>query len=596
MQSMSKNKLERIAVDSINIEANKPTSLLSANIPVGDKGISFDGDIEVYKDETESVESLIGKVPVQVKGTEVAVFTMGSRSFSLGLDHLSNYYNSNGVILFVVEINKSGETKIFYKQLLPSELRLILKKYGEEKKQKHRTLELRPLSESSLDVICRKFLKESKKQPAVLIEHNPFKEDEFSSFQLTSLTFDPNKSETSNIFEHDFTVYGVKESLNVPLKQARIHSVTSEITDELCTNGNKYEFTIKETREQQRTVIIIEDSLELTISNNNTKFNFKITKLNSLSAQLKILPFILDFLSGKSIEFKTLSKKFENIALKNTKGAIKDFQRLYSTFEKLETIFRELNVPVDIKIDNEPGNLNKLIENISSFVKMYLDKDYSTLKINNPEQACFTLFSIGDLKLVFFYNPRSETLLTNAFSEKLIFTDTRISIDGKTSPHSPYVMMTSQALALGANVNLAAIKKSFDSFNPYLNEITTTFTNDFCLMCIHAFDISSNIEFLDLAEYIYSKYKGEHQEQNIVIVNQYQLNIRRNGFLNDEEIEKLIKLKHLDMSNIELQFCTSVLLESKFESKSYFNQLKAERQDFYKQLPIYTLYKKLILE
>lgn len=596
MSSLSKKKLERIAVDSINIEANKPTSPLSANIPVGDKGISFDGDIEVYKDDTESVESLIGKVPVQVKGTQVTEFTMGARTFSLGLDHLSNYYDSNGVILFVVEIKKNGESKIFYKQLLPNELRLILKKYGEEKKQKQRTLELRPLSETSLEVVCKKFLRESKKQPPVLIEHNPFKENEFTTFQLTSLTFDPSKSETSNIFEHDFTVYGVKETLSVPLKQARIQSVTSEIIDELSTNGKKYEFSIKETREQHRIIIIIEDSLELTMSHDYTKFNFNITKLNSLSVQLKVLPFILDFLTGKSIEFTKLSMKLENIVLKNTQEAINDFQRLYSTFEKLELVFKELNVPADTKMDNEPGNLNKLIDQITSFVRMYLEKDYSTLKINNPEQACFTLFSIGDLKLVFFYNPNSETLLTNAFSEQLILNDTRISVEEKTSPHSPYVMITSHALAQGANVNLEFIKKSFDSFDPFLNDITSTFTNDFCLMCINAFDLSNNFELLDLAEYIYSRYSGEHLEQNVITVNQYQINIRRTGSLNNEEIEKIIKLKQLETSNLELQFCTSVLLESKFESKSYFNQLNPEKQDFYKKLPIYTLYEKLIIK
>lgn len=596
MPNLSKKKLERIAVDAINIEANKPTSLLSANIPVGDKGISFDGDIEVYKDYTESVESLLGKVPVQVKGTQVTKFTMGVRTFSLGLDHLSNYYDSNGVVLFVVEINKSGESKIFYKQLLPNELRLILKKYGEEKKQKQRSLELRPLSETNLEVVCKKFLRESKKQPPVLIEHNPFKVNDFTSFQLTSLTFNPSKNETSNIFEHDFTVYGVKETLSVPLKQGRIQSLTSEINDELFTNGKKYEFSIKQTREQHRIIIIIEDSLELTISNDYTKFNFNITKLNSLSVQLKILPFILDFLTGKSIEFTKLTLKLENIVLKNTKKAISDFQNLYSTFEKLKLIFEELNVPADTKIDNGPGNLNKLIDQITSFVRMYLEKDYSTLRINNPEQACFTLFSIGDLKLVFFYNPTSEILLTNAFSEQLILNDTRISVDGKTSPHSPYVMITSQALAQGANVNLEFIKKSFDSFNPFLNEITSTFTNDFCLMSITAYDLSNNLGFLELANYIYEKYKGKHLDPNIINVNQYQINKRRTGSLNHEEIEKIIKLKQLESSNTELQFCTSVLLESKLESKSYFNQLNLDKQNFYKQLPIYTLYKKLIME
>ncbi|MCM3240779.1 DUF4365 domain-containing protein [Heyndrickxia oleronia] len=108
MNKISKKKSERIAVDAVTAEANKPTSLLAANIPVGDKGISFDGDIEVFNDDSESVGSLLGKVPVQVKGKQVKEFTNGTRTYSMGLDHLKNYYDSQGVILFVVEIKEKG--------------------------------------------------------------------------------------------------------------------------------------------------------------------------------------------------------------------------------------------------------------------------------------------------------------------------------------------------------------------------------------------------------------------------------------------------------------------------------------------------------
>lgn len=594
MSKISKRKLERLAVESVTSEANKPTSLLVANIPVGDKGISFDGDIEVFKDDSESVQSLIGKVPVQVKGTQVSVFSQDKRTFSLGLAHFGNYYDSHGVILFVVEIKKTGETKIFYKQLLPKELREIIKTYGEEKQQKQRIIELRSLAETTLDIVCQKFLRESRKQPPLLIEHNPFKENDFTSFELTSLTFNPQKSETSNIFEHDFTLYGIKETLNFPLKHTRIHSYTTRMTEIVFTNGHEYEFNIDVTEEQIRTIILIEECLEVSYSAIDAKFNFSIIKFGCLSTQLKILPFINDFLTDTSIEFKRLSIRLEDLTTQNNEMLIGVFNELHSTLVKLESVFNTLKVPLETKIDEDPSDLNNLIDQINSFVQMFLDKDYSNFSIKEPETAKFTLFRLGLLKLILFYNPASEEVLSNAFSEEFLLSDTRIILDGNSYPHSPYVKMTVTALAYGSNVDLEIIKKSFENFNPFFNEISANATNDFCLMCINTFDLSKNLQLLYLAEHIYNSYKGENLNHIIVDINKFQIKLRAIGSLTDLEIEQILKIKQSAPTDIEVQFCTSILLESKHEAKMNFHKFDDAKQKFYENLPIYTLYTSLL--
>ncbi|MCM3716626.1 hypothetical protein M3202_21525 [Alkalihalobacillus oceani] len=592
MIQMPKGKIERIAVYAIILETNKPSSALMANIPDGDKGISFDGDIAVYKDHSETVESLIGKVPVQVKGTQVDKFSNGTRTFPMELKHIKNYYDSNGVILFVVEILKNGDTKIFYKQLLPNELREILIKYGEKKQQKQRNIELRPLSETTLDIVCKNFIEESKKQPQVLIENNPFKDDEYTSFELTSLTFNPIKAETSNIFEHDFTIYGIKETLSVPLSQARIQSYSSEFTEIFITNGRLHKLQTQFTFEKSSSILLIENSLEITFKKDN--FNFNLVRLNSLSSQLKVLPFILDFLYSKEIELRTNDLKLENLHLVDTVKVTKAFERLYSTFKNLKIIFEELNIDLDTRIDSESLDLNSLIDQITSLVRMYLDNDYSTFK--NPEKARFALFPLGELKLLFFYNPDSENLLMDAFSDKIIQMDTRIAVDDIANPHSPYILIPYHTLAVAVNLKIEQIKKSFDNINPFLNDISSDLTNQFCLNCISAFDLSQNFAFLDLADHIYNKFDGVVSFRNIVLVNQLQIKIRRNGSLSDKDYEKLINLKQLNQSDIVLQFCASVLLKSKIESTSFFSQLGFEEQKFIKKYPIYTIYKNLINE
>lgn len=45
------NSIEALAVLKIINIAMQPQTTLLANIPIGDKGVSFDGHIEVYEDE-----------------------------------------------------------------------------------------------------------------------------------------------------------------------------------------------------------------------------------------------------------------------------------------------------------------------------------------------------------------------------------------------------------------------------------------------------------------------------------------------------------------------------------------------------------------
>lgn len=189
MTKLSNPSIERLGVYAVRNEAIRPSSYLTPEITEGDKGISFDGYLTVYIDGTEKVESFLGKVPVQVKGTQVKEFTSGNKTFSLPLKHYRNYYRNNGVLLLVVEVKDDGSSKIFYKQLLPKEISNILEFYDKKKKQGSKSVELRPLEETTLYTVCRKFLIEQKKQPTTLIENNQFTNDTYSEYSFTSLTY-----------------------------------------------------------------------------------------------------------------------------------------------------------------------------------------------------------------------------------------------------------------------------------------------------------------------------------------------------------------------------------------------------------------------
>ncbi|MGF2716333.1 DUF4365 domain-containing protein [Bacillus cereus] len=587
MTKLSKALLERLGVAAVTEHANKSETTLRANIPVGDKGISFDGEIEVFKDDTESVQSLIGRVPVQVKGTQVQEFTAGNRTFPMGMDHFQNYYNSQGVIIFVVEIKRNRESKVFYKQLVPTEIHGILQEYGIKKGQGQRRIELRPISETDLASVCIKFMNETKKQPLMLIENKPFEREDYTSYEMTSLTFDPS---IGNIFEHDFTLYGVKEKLTVPLDHIRIDALKTEIVETIIIDGKSYELFIETTNMEKEVILLIENSIELTYKIDSTKFDFKLKKLHSLASQLKVLPLVLDLLTGRNVEFVHLGWTFDLSVTEEEREMSQNYKRLHRTMLQLKEVFQQLDVDETTEFGDETIERNKFINQIDNFNRMMLEDDRSNFKVELPEEAKYIGFNIGGMKFILFYNPYSKPIFTNAFSQNI--SNKRISVicNDVETPYTPYTLFDSQSLVCSCNVNIKVIKESFNRIDPFVNDEVAYISNDFCLTCIHAFDLSQNEDFLELAEYIYSKYQGDTLTPEILYINLTQIKKRRVGELSENDIHRLFSIKQEHADDKGITFCTSVLLESKVEAKLLFGKFSEEEQERYKAFPIYKLY------
>jgi len=188
-------------------------------------------------------------------------------------------------------------------------------------------------------------------------------------------------------------------------------------------------------------------------------------------------------------------------------------------------------------------------------------------------------------------------MLKNPFHKEFTSNiDLTININDKTFPYSPYFLVNEFGLAFGANVDLKVIEQSFNQITPFLNELIP-FTNDFCLSCIHAYDLSGNYELLELADTIYQKHsKYSSIDEPLIFINTLQIKYRYNGKVEQQDINNLIQFKRKNLSDDEALFCANVLLGSKEESKFHFNELEVTLQDDYKDLPIYTLYQKLVQE
>lgn len=595
MIKMSNAKIERLAVHAVRTEALAPQSLLQAEIPEGDKGISFDGAIHVFKDESERVSSLCGSVPVQVKGTQVAQFTRGNREFRLNIEHYRNYYSRQGVLLLVVEVKNDGvgSTKIFYKHLMPKDLKNIIH-LCEKKKSRSSSVELRPLEETNLDTVCRKFIDEREKQPLVLVEPSPLHSRDFETYNVTSLTFDPSEPSTSNIFEHDFYIYGIYENVDIPLKVGRISKLTNRTFETVEVNGETYNLRTKIISQKDKITWEFESVFQITYSHETNQINFKQLEFHSLEAQLKVIPFIITLCSGKTAKFTEGELGFYEHT-KELYSYLKDMEEHYHFLSNLRDAFSVFGVPVGTIVKETEEGIS-LKDGFTFLIRAALDNDIRALNLSKPAVTGPVNLCIGDLLIVCYYRPQEQEKLLSLFSPDILQMECSLMYDGQEFGRaSIYSLLNDTSLARGANVKCEQIKRSFDLIDPFGNHVSFGRTNMFCLHCISAYDKIKNVELLDTADYILSKYKRSNSQLSLddttILINQIQISKRKNPTLSGEQIHFLIDAKNSFplRDTPEIHFCINVLLESWKEADYSFTSMSKESQREFAKMPIYQL-------
>ena len=143
---MNPNQIELLAVNAVEDFFAK-IKRINPMIPLADKEPSWDGFLYLYSDDSMKKDSLIGRIPIQVKGKQGEF--VESLSYPVKTSDLRNYMREGGCIYFVVLINDKQERKIFHRMLTPVELQNILK--GHEQ-QKSINVKMKPLDGSDDDV------------------------------------------------------------------------------------------------------------------------------------------------------------------------------------------------------------------------------------------------------------------------------------------------------------------------------------------------------------------------------------------------------------------------------------------------------------
>lgn len=480
---------------------------------------------------------------------------------------MRNYFNDGGVIYIVVEIEPETEKcKIFYKLLLPVDIQEILEQAEKKNNTNTINVKLDKILENLTDFysVCKIFEVEKQHQSvqqvkkAVKLEQVEGKNLEFVSIA--------NPLDVLNR-----TIYPyVRDEYNclVPLRDSiEVDEVKVRYNKDIVFGGKVYFDNYEEHHNVDGGIyysfgdyIVLRDGI----------ISLKKSRGNILE-RVASVKFLLDNLNNSN------KQRSEKLELEKIEVLESEYNMLIEIIRKCNILGIDLNSVKTKQFKSRDCDIFETINLVND--KNMKFEDLLEIKLMNVKL-------LGKKYLVLKAVYKDIEKYYNYYSDGLDIC-VRYSQNDKTVTASKFIHLKCDDL-LCNNFNKEVVIDSLDIIRDEDKDILEDALTNFSLELIKAFDISKNIEYLDLVELIYSSLQNKNDE--IKIINCAQIEYRKHGKLGYKTIGELIKIKDTTDVN-EYLAAVYILLEDDTMFNKYFNTLNSEVQDRFIKYPIYMLYK-----
>ena len=347
------NQIELLAVNAVEDYFTK-IERINPMIPLADKEPSWDGFLYLYSDDSMKKETMIGRIPVQLKG-KTGEF-VESLSYPINTSDLRNYMREGGCIYFVVLINDRQERKIFYRMLIPVELQNILK--GKEQ-QKSINVKMKPLEDSD-DVYHSlvDFYRDMKKQtgsPIKALSLKDLVDGNYDTFRFSLSGFDANKESLENFITRKAICLYVKSTdanaSDIPIREGRCFlKLIQDVKQAVSVNGTVFYNSFEKTYEKNKVILGIGHCLKVAFDSQNPivmTFNIKLEATGLKSMQQDVL-FVLNVLENKSFKIGDFSV---DIPCDNESEKLYALLKgKYAMLHKVQLLLEQLHVIKDLDL------------------------------------------------------------------------------------------------------------------------------------------------------------------------------------------------------------------------------------------------------
>lgn len=594
---MDKKNIESAAISEVK-DVILSCDILSPYISENDKEPSWDGFIYVYNDNNQTKNNIRGRVAVQVKGELNSNFSFSEISYSAEITDLNNYLKDNGVIYFVVYINKQNprQRKVYYETLTPVKLALKLKS---NKNKTNLSIKLREFpSDSNLQkVIFLNFLKDSKQQ----VSYAPQNIISLSDLKMTNLrgfTYLPEHSlidiQSLCKFLNDSEIYfyisdGSKNMIptdfftSSEMKLGIMDSIDSSIS----VKNKIYYNSFRRTFSGDSLTIQFGNSFTIVINNETGIANFKIELTPFARKGMEDLPFLINTIKNKNQFFINEREiNFTQNSNCNQEEHLIVLEKNLMFYNKVVELLDTLNVRMDLDL-SKLSSKEKLILDI--LFKAILEKKDVDIVVEDDNSLINAKIADIQLKLVAIKNENGSYILRNFFDPEFI--GVQKNDNGDARPASIFSILEKDDYINVSNINQEIILDSYRRLSNF-DHIYQIAVLDMLKMLL-AYDNKPSKELFSLIKDI-SDWIFEESKDNIPIeiklLNRLQI-IKRERDFNEGEKAQLVQLN--ENSDVECKLAANILLGYKDAARIYFNKLSKERQEIFKSFPIYRFYKDL---
>lgn len=521
--------------------------LLTPFLDFNDRTDSWDGNIFVYSDTTNKKTELAGKVPVQVKTSEVEAFSGEYKTISLGVADLRNYRNDGGIILFGVECC-GNDTQIYYASLLPYDLVETLKSLP--KVQKTRNVRLKRLDNTNeLEDVLNDFLLHRKRQFS--LDGFVFPEDQIQEVMLQGHVPGHTSIEEKLLSKPQY-LYGKKNANSLVwdcVVKVHIEAIRKLFKKPIQLGGRVFYEQCDVVEKLDSVQYIPNKNVKIEIKGYNLKIYYRLS--GTLAEQRNDAHFLLTLVTEMLAEKNDMmpnQEEFHEFLVD-----LRDIHDYLNNIAALLDIFGVAHDKVQLDLSKEQTNVVLLI---------------NTLVLNKPFPRPDKLpgifrFRVGNISLLTFIEEKNSQVQVHDFN---ILTRSRMTLvleSGKgqssTPLHedvSPYMLLNSDDIRC-ANIDLPMVIQDVMSF-PH-GPLYDSHVLSLCLQMITAYDKTQDRTFLDGAEKLLQWIDSQYVNEDILLINRLQI-IRRKREYNAKELDILYKLKGRYADDTRMLCGVSILL------------------------------------
>lgn len=535
MATMKNKRIEETAINALKTVLLR-CETLDSFIGSNDKTPSWDGSVFVYRNESQKNDDLIGRVPIQVKGTE-KVMTSDYADFSCRVTDLMNYYRDGGCVYFVISVNSSptGTAMIYYSALHVFDLKKILDQANKKKSIRIRLSKFPQDNVREIVSIFSNFIVDARKQTSFIGREIPTLDSliqngaNIESISFSALGIGPDKDSIGKYLStHDFYLYAKPKGIDIeiPLDKVSHAKVVTPVLGKVFIKEKEYYPAYQVSYEEGVPTICIGKGIRLSFDRKTYRVTLTLSPKGTLSNIIQDTSFYIDVLENREITLDSI-----RLPLEEGDIGVETLTKYKAKLQYRKDVKKALDL-LGVTDELQCENLTERDEiNLRNFVNSVLYNKGIGFP-SASEEAVHGSFKIANLSIWIWATRQDDGYykLENFFDQHRLYTFESDDVNKcNPIPISHFLLLDKDAFINASNIDYDAIGKGI-SIMPH-HELLVDYTTYLCLNILRGYDEQhkKNQRLLDLAETIcdwLSAFKDSNT-QEILVLNRMQIKKRR---------------------------------------------------------------------